>query len=511
MLKIGFSKPSLSLIAICVLTLFGATAATARDASEIFKVLCALCHGKEGEGKRVLGPALKGNEFIAKGTDAEIKATIRDGRSGVAKKYKDFAGPMPAQKALDDAELDALVKYLKDLHLTPEQRQEERAKKYIGKTFWVSQGQNDFKQTPDMSQSDYITVSQPTISFTLLELISSPISEYKGKILKLQYDNGDIGFISVASFDRFLPIHTGKVDQSCDIENKENLIFETNPLLNKETCQQEITIKKAQEEKAKEEKEFVFKDWIGKEFTFTVLTGLKPFKELEHYYDSLTDFRIKKLPLKRPFTVTGVISNGFSQYYKVKFASGEEGYIASYQLAHGFKLREYICKSCDDVMLQSDDFLAFTRITCNNIAIEKGFTRGKSLWLKYEAFDLPWLKKIKVKDYKPDDDGTPPITMLIEVDGEEKEVSFYWPQFNDFFYVSDPAPRIAKWGKRVLTAIKENKVFIGMSKEQVRASWGVPDDINRTVGPWGIHEQWIYGNNGTYLYFENDKLTSWQD
>jgi hypothetical protein len=68
-----------------------------------------------------------------------------------------------------------------------------------------------------------------------------------------------------------------------------------------------------------------------------------------------------------------------------------------------------------------------------------------------------------------------------------------------------------KWGKRVVQAIKDGKIFIGMTKEQVRASWGPPDRSNRSVGSWGVHEQWIYGDFGPYLYFENNKLSSWQD
>lgn len=50
-----------------------------------------------------------------------------------------------------------------------------------------------------------------------------------------------------------------------------------------------------------------------------------------------------------------------------------------------------------------------------------------------------------------------------------------------------------------------------------------PNHINRTTGSWGVHEQWVYLDGwsasyeiflkrGTvYFYFENDKLTSWQD
>jgi hypothetical protein len=57
--------------------------------------------------------------------------------------------------------------------------------------------------------------------------------------------------------------------------------------------------------------------------------------------------------------------------------------------------------------------------------------------------------------------------------------------------------------------ILKHKVAIGMTKEMVVDSWGNPEDINRTVGSWGVHEQWVYGH--TYLYFEDGKLTSFQD
>lgn len=136
----------------------------------------------------------------------------------------------------------------------PFEGQEERAKLFIGKAFWVCQGWNDFKQTPDIYQSDYITISQPAISFTIQELIPSPTSEYKGKILKFRYDNGDIGYISFASFERFLPIQTGKPDQNCNVEKKDDNIFETNPVQNEEACQKEIDEREAKEREEKSKK-----------------------------------------------------------------------------------------------------------------------------------------------------------------------------------------------------------------------------------------------------------------
>ena len=58
-----------------------------------------------------------------------------------------------------------------------------------------------------------------------------------------------------------------------------------------------------------------------------------------------------------------------------------------------------------------------------------------------------------------------------------------------------------------------------MPKSAVIASWGDPVDINRSVGSWGVHEQWVYsfssgstiGYKLKYLYFEDEILTSFQD
>jgi hypothetical protein len=66
-----------------------------------------------------------------------------------------------------------------------------------------------------------------------------------------------------------------------------------------------------------------------------------------------------------------------------------------------------------------------------------------------------------------------------------------------------------RWSDRITVAVLARKVLLGMSREQVETSWGKPQRIHRDVGSWGIKEQWIYG--GTYLYFDNDLLTSYQD
>lgn len=80
------------------------------------------------------------------------------------------------------------------------------------------------------------------------------------------------------------------------------------------------------------------------------------------------------------------------------------------------------------------------------------------------------------------------------------------------FYLSDPKEITLKWSKKILKAIEQQSLMLGMTSDQVFLSWGLPTDINTNVGSWGTHEQWIYGNppNSTYVYVQNDRLTGWQ-
>jgi regulator of replication initiation timing len=67
---------------------------------------------------------------------------------------------------------------------------------------------------------------------------------------------------------------------------------------------------------------------------------------------------------------------------------------------------------------------------------------------------------------------------------------------------------IKKYGELIGKQIIEKKIWIGMTYEMARESWGKPQEINRTVTALINHEQWVYGS--TYLYFENGILTSYQ-
>jgi hypothetical protein len=76
---------------------------------------------------------------------------------------------------------------------------------------------------------------------------------------------------------------------------------------------------------------------------------------------------------------------------------------------------------------------------------------------------------------------------------------------------SGPSPtQIADHTAKAKAAIKENKVFVGMTTAEAESSWGKPEHINRTTTAHTQREQWVYKNN-SFLYFENGVLTTIQN
>ncbi len=66
-----------------------------------------------------------------------------------------------------------------------------------------------------------------------------------------------------------------------------------------------------------------------------------------------------------------------------------------------------------------------------------------------------------------------------------------------------------RFGKKTANKILTKTYWIGMTNDMAVLSVGKPKHINTSVGTWGVHEQWVYENYN--LYFENGKLTSYQN
>lgn len=63
--------------------------------------------------------------------------------------------------------------------------------------------------------------------------------------------------------------------------------------------------------------------------------------------------------------------------------------------------------------------------------------------------------------------------------------------------------------QRTASAICWGELHIGMTREQVRASWGPPQRINQTTTLSGVQEQWVYAIT-RHAYFEDGRLVSWR-
>jgi hypothetical protein len=68
----------------------------------------------------------------------------------------------------------------------------------------------------------------------------------------------------------------------------------------------------------------------------------------------------------------------------------------------------------------------------------------------------------------------------------------------------------------VKNAIRAGKILIGMTEQEVVHSIGFPSNINRSTFSFGTTAQFVYRmyprfNNDLYVYFENGRVTSWQE
>jgi len=97
---------------VCTSMLAG-QAAVAADGKTVFGSNCSACHGPNGQGIASLAPALKGDKFVIGDMKAVID-TVKNGRSGDQKHFKDMPVAMPAWgKQLSDADIKAVVDYIR--------------------------------------------------------------------------------------------------------------------------------------------------------------------------------------------------------------------------------------------------------------------------------------------------------------------------------------------------------------------------------------------------------------
>jgi len=153
---------------------------------------------------------------------------------------------------------------------------------------------------------------------------------------------------------------------------------------------------------------------------------------------------------------------------------------------------------------------------------------NKTIWIKepkffsilkpnpvetYDLFDK-WSEVI-VDDVIPYDGGGPPFYFfkLKSKDGNKSGyIQLSIPTRKVRYF--DENPFNDDWDGEIINLIKSEKIRIGMTKYQVRLSWGKPWDINLTTTSYGSREQWVYDRlnyDNDYVYFENGKVVGIQN
>ncbi|OGU40888.1 MAG: hypothetical protein A2455_17145 [Ignavibacteria bacterium RIFOXYC2_FULL_35_16] len=206
--------------------------------------------------------------------------------------------------------------------------------------------------------------------------------------------------------------------------------------------------------------------------------------------------------------IIGERTNGFSDFYEIKLDSGET--VFSTYNDDEYDIRKGKYHSMDDFYFVEDFEMANSWINKNVYLVNK--YHWDIELMDYDDKDV-FNGKIPVGNFEK----VKVLKVVPKIFGEGKGISSFYvlvekengqKGYVQFEMLSEKN-LISKFSKKIQNMVKERKIAVGMTSEQAILSWGKPDDIKRTIGSWGKHEQWIYGSN--YLYFENGKLTSWQD
>jgi mono/diheme cytochrome c family protein len=84
-----------------------------RFGESLFTANCSGCHGRAGAGGE--GPALGNPAFLSNVSDTYLVGTISQGRRGTV--MQGFTAPSPTRKVLTQAEIEAIVVYLRSLNV----------------------------------------------------------------------------------------------------------------------------------------------------------------------------------------------------------------------------------------------------------------------------------------------------------------------------------------------------------------------------------------------------------
>jgi hypothetical protein len=123
---------------------------------------------------------------------------------------------------------------------------------------------------------------------------------------------------------------------------------------------------------------------------------------------------------------------------------------------------------------------------------------------------LPFIIKAQQPDQNIDQLIKERSSIIQMIDSLEKRLEVIDAQLSQVNSEDRLESMISKYGKNKGKLIANGKVWVSISFEMARDSWGEPTDIQKTTVSSGTTEKWIYPDN-RYLYFKNGRLDSWKE
>jgi|TARA_B100001971_G_C18106394_1_gene491758 hypothetical protein len=143
-----------------------------------------------------------------------------------------------------------------------------------------------------------------------------------------------------------------------------------------------------------------------------------------------------------------------------------------------------------------------------SVFVHTDLRKKNLLQIPFNRFD-----KVEIVDVIPFSITPFDIPFYLKIKSDKNKIGYikYRDDVNRFpripYFVFNPLPN--EWGDEIINMIKDGVISIGMTKEQVRISWGNPLKINLSSYGSSLMEQYVYLDN-QYIYFENGVVSSFQ-
>jgi len=266
-------------------------------------------------------------------------------------------------------------------------------------------------------------------------------------------------------------------------------------------------------------------EWDGRKIVFSEIS-----KSLQQYFDDWiyrSGSFYKNVIYEEVVGDTGlvggiIVDKTGDEYWKIKMASGEVYFHEKdfYDLKWGFIDHTYFLDDFDKAKQMMNKYIWLFQVKEKTYGDDRLFVfrniydDNANQLTKFTKF-----QKVKVIDVVPFVYGNTytgsPFYLQIQSDTGEigfvRHHSTYYGFQKRYIHFFEEDPFSPDWSDEIVGLIKEGKIRIGMSKNQVKLSWGTPDDINVTVTSRYRHEQWVYEfSSRYYVYFDDGILTSYQ-